>query len=165
MCNSNQPVAQSSTLAYGFAAAYIEGKSESDWCSACYELTFTSTAIAGKRLIVQVTNTGGDLGAGQFDLQIPGGGVGIYNGCTSQWGAPSSGWGAQYGGVSSASQCSSLPSQLQAGCNFRFGSFFQGADNPAMTFRRVRCNSWFTSRTGSTRSDDASYSYASGTSP
>lgn len=40
-------------------------------------LTFTSTSIAGKKMIVQATNTGADLGEGQFDLAIPGGGVGI----------------------------------------------------------------------------------------
>jgi hypothetical protein len=71
-------------------------------------LTFTSTSIAGKKMIVQATNTGGDLAQGQFDLAIPGGGVGIcrsnkiyyqmenllivlylVNGCTDEWGAPS----------------------------------------------------------------------------
>jgi len=114
-------------------------------------------------MIVQVTNTGEDLGAGHFDLQIPGGGVGIYNGCTNQWGAPANGWGDRYGGVASASDCSTLPTQLQAGCNFRFGSFFQAADNPTMTFVRVRCNQWFTEKTGSIRDDDSSYSYAAGT--
>lgn len=59
-------------------------------------------------MIVQATNTGGDLAQGQFDLAIPGGGVGIcmfnecdlsggdllilpflVNGCTDEWGAPS----------------------------------------------------------------------------
>ena len=38
-------------------------------------LTFTSTSIAGKKMIVQATNTGADLASGQFDLAIPGGGV------------------------------------------------------------------------------------------
>lgn len=42
-----------------------------------YRLTFTSTSIAGKKMIIQATNTGADLGEGQFDLAIPGGGVGI----------------------------------------------------------------------------------------
>jgi hypothetical protein len=153
----------SQTVAFGFAAANIGGQSESDWCSACYQLSFTSGPVIGQRLIVQVTNTGSDLGAGHFDLEIPGGGVGIYNGCTSQWGAPSGGWGLQYGGVSSASGCSSLPAQLQPGCYWRFGSWFKGADNPTMTFTRVRCNPWFSHMTGSIRSDDANYAYAAGT--
>lgn len=29
-----------------------------------------------------------------FDLQIPGGGVGLFNGCQSQWNAPADGWGS-----------------------------------------------------------------------
>jgi hypothetical protein len=33
--------------------------------------------------------------ANHFDLQIPGGGVGIFNGCSSQWGAPNDGWGGK----------------------------------------------------------------------
>ncbi|KAI7558216.1 glycoside hydrolase family 45 protein, partial [Hortaea werneckii] len=86
MCSDQSPWAVSSDLAYGFAAVSIPGGSESSWCCACYELTFTSTSIAGKKMIVQATNTGADLGEGQFDLAIPGGGVGIYNGCTDEWG-------------------------------------------------------------------------------
>jgi len=163
MCTSNQPVVISSSLALGFAAASIAGETEADWCSACYELTFTSGPVSGNRLVVQVTNTGSDLGAGHFDLQFPGGGVGIFDGCTSQWGAPSTGWGAQYGGVSSVSQCSQLPSALQPGCQFRFG-WFGGSDNPTMTFRRVKCPAQLVSKSGSRRNDDSSYSLASGTS-
>ena len=77
MCSDQSPWAVSDTLAYGFAAVSIPGGSESSWCCACYELTFTSTAIAGKKMIVQATNTGSDLAEGQFDLAIPGGGVGM----------------------------------------------------------------------------------------
>jgi hypothetical protein len=40
-------------------------------------LTFTSTSIEGKKMIIQATNTGADLSEGQFDLAMPGGGVGI----------------------------------------------------------------------------------------
>ncbi len=42
-------------------------------CCACYELTFTSGPVKGKKMIVQATNTGGDLGDDHFDIQIPGG--------------------------------------------------------------------------------------------
>ena len=41
-------------------------------------LTFTSGPVAGKTMIVQSTNTGGDLGENHFDIQMPGGGVGIF---------------------------------------------------------------------------------------
>ncbi|CAO3701996.1 unnamed protein product [Rhizopus stolonifer] len=153
MCNDNQPWAVSDDLSYGFAAASITGGSESSWCCACYELTFTSTAVKGKKLVVQVTNTGGDLGSStdaHFDLQIPGGGVGIFNGCQSQWSAPSDGWGQRYGGVSSASDCSSLPSELQAGCKWRF-NWFKNADNPSATFKQVTCPKEISSKTGCSR--------------
>lgn len=44
---------------------------------------------------------------------MPGGGFGIFDGCTAEWGTPSTGWGAQYGGISTRSQCKfSLKSPL-----------------------------------------------------
>ncbi len=102
-------------------------------------------------MIVQATNTGSDVGEGQFDLAIPGGGVGIYNACTAEWGAPSSGWGAQYGGISS-NTCNELPSALQPGCEFRFGDWFQGADNPTVDYKEVTCPKAITDKTGCVRS-------------
>lgn len=155
MCSDQSPWAVTDDLAYGYAAVNIAGGSESSWCCACYELTFTSTALAGKKMIVQATNTGGDLGSNQFDLAMPGGGVGIFNGCTTEFGAPSSGWGSQYGGVSSATDCSTFPAALQAGCNFRFG-WFEGADNPTVDFKQVECPAALTKSTGCKRADDSS---------
>jgi hypothetical protein len=70
MCSTQTPWAISDTLAYGFAATTISGGTEASWCCACYQLTFTSTSIAGKTMIVQATNTGGDLGENQFDLAV-----------------------------------------------------------------------------------------------
>ncbi|CAF3672381.1 unnamed protein product [Rotaria sp. Silwood1] len=75
MCNNQQPWSVNTTLAYGYAAANIAGQSEATWCCACYALHFTSGSVIGKQLVVQVTNTGGDLGNNHFDLQMPGGGV------------------------------------------------------------------------------------------
>jgi len=150
VCNSNVPFVINSTVAYGFAAAAIVGQSETQSCCACYEITFTSGPVVGQKMVVQVTNSGSDLSNNHFDLQIPGGGVGIFNGCQSQWGAPADGWGARYGGVSSASDCATLPAQLQAGCNFRFG-WFKNADNPSMTFKSVTCPTEITVRSGCVR--------------
>jgi hypothetical protein len=155
MCANQQPWAVSATLAYGFAAVSIAGQSESDWSCACYKLDFTTAPLVGKSMIVQATNTGSDLGGGHFDLTIPGGGVGIFNGCSSQYGAPSDGWGARYGGVSSQSQCSQLPADLQPGCNWRF-TWLQNADNPGMNFHRVKCPTAITAKTGCVRNDDGS---------
>ncbi|KAE9980778.1 hypothetical protein EG328_012026 [Venturia inaequalis] len=154
MCADQSPWAVNSTLAYGFAAVNIAGGSESSWCSACYALKFTSGAAVGKTLIVQATNTGGDLGSNQFDLAIPGGGVGIFNGCTQEWGAPSSGWGAQYGGISSGTECSAFPDKLKPGCDWRF-DWFAGADNPTVDFEQVACPAEILAKTGSKRTDDA----------
>lgn len=103
-------------------------------------------------MIVQATNTGGDLGSNQFDLAIPGGGVGIFNACTDEYNAPPSGWGAQYGGISTDT-CDTFPDPLQAGCSFRF-DWFEGADNPAVEFEQVACPSEITDKTGCVRSDD-----------
>lgn len=114
MCSNNQPFQVSPTLAYGFAAASIAGKSEKVRCCSCFKLDFTSGTLKdkGKSMIVQVTNSGGDLRSNHFDIQLPGGGVGIFNGCSRQYGAPESGWGARYGGISSLAECKDLPEDL-----------------------------------------------------
>jgi len=150
MCTDQQPWAINDQLSYGFAAAAISGGSESSWCCACYRLTFTSTSIAGKQLVVQVTNTGGDLGENHFDLQMPGGGLGIFDGCSSQFGVDANSWGQRYGGLSSAAECSKLPASLQKGCEWRFG-WFENADNPSMEFEEVECPAELTQKTGCVR--------------
>ena len=66
MCSDQSPWAVSDDLAYGFAAV----NSASPNCCACYQLTFTSGAIKGKKMIVQATNTGSDVGSTQFDLAV-----------------------------------------------------------------------------------------------
>jgi hypothetical protein len=113
-------------------------------------LTFTSGPVNGQKMIVQVVNTGADLGENHFDLQIPGGGVGIFNGCSSQWGAPNNGWGERYGGVKSLQECDQLPAEIREGCKFRFG-WFKNADNPTMSFVPVTCPKAITDRSGCTR--------------
>jgi hypothetical protein len=70
MCSNESPWAVSDTLSYGYAAVNIAGGTEASWCCACYELTFISGPVAGKKMIVQATNTGGDLGANHFDLAV-----------------------------------------------------------------------------------------------
>ncbi|KAK2028927.1 family 45 glycosyl hydrolase [Colletotrichum zoysiae] len=137
-CSNNGPWAVNDNLAYGFAAAKLAGKSEQNWCCACYKLTFTSTSIAGKQMIVQVTNTGGDLGANHFDLAIPGGGVGMFpQGCQSQFDGA---WmGDTHGGYRNRNDCNNLPAgQFRDGCFFRF-DWFQNAQNPTVEFQEVSC--------------------------
>ncbi|KAH8588515.1 family 45 glycosyl hydrolase [Bisporella sp. PMI_857] len=146
-CSNNSPWAVNDQLAYGFAAAKLVGKGEKEWCCACYELTFTSTSIRGKKMIVQVTNTGGDLNNNQFDLAIPGGGVGGFpQGCAAQFN--SAYMGNAYGGYTSRDQCNILPAgQFCSACFFRF-DWFQNADNPAVHFREVSCPRAMIDRTG-----------------
>jgi hypothetical protein len=166
MCSSQTPWAVSSTLAYGFAAVSASNPK----CCQCYELTFTSTSLAthGKKMIVQATNTGGDVSSTQFDIALPGGGFGIYNGCSNEWGATSSVWGAQYGGTSS-NNCNQFPAALQAvclyrssldftncnqGCNFRW-NWYEGADNPNVNWKEVACPAALTAKSGCVRSGDS----------
>lgn len=174
MCADQHPWMEGDGMLYGFAA----GRSED--CCKCFELTFLEYsvdsngnrcdscssydgALAGSKMILQVTNTGGDLATQQFDIQIPGGGFGIYNGCASngnepangpgQYSTPYSAWGARYGGVLSESGCSQLPSELQAGCEFRFNGF-RNADNPGAVYTQVACPSQLVAKTGCRRSDE-----------
>ncbi|XP_076255679.1 endoglucanase-like [Rhynchophorus ferrugineus] len=147
VCNNQQPWAVSDTLAYGFVAASFTGGADNSHCCICLKLQFQN-ALNGKSMVVQVINTGSDLGSNHFDIQVPGGGVGIFTrGCQTQWNAPWSGWGQQYGGVSSDAECSQLPSELQDGCHFRF-NWFQNADNPQVYFEQVTCPSELTSLSG-----------------
>lgn len=152
MCTNQSPWVNPSdpNHSYGFAAVKLSGRSERDWCCACYEITFTSGPVAGKRMTVQATNTGGDLGVSHFDLQIPGGGVGLFNGCDTQFGAPPDGWGKKYGGISNRNECAQLPASLRAGCYWRF-DWFRNADNPNIDFRPVNCPNQLIERTGCRR--------------
>jgi hypothetical protein len=84
---------------------------------------------------------------------MPGGGFGIFNGCTAEWGTPSTGWGAQYGGISSRSQCDAVPDKLKAGCYWRF-DWFQNADNPTVSWTQVTCPAALTAKTGCIRSGE-----------
>lgn len=105
-------------------------------------------------MIVQSTNTGGDLSNNQFDLMMPGGGVGIYDGCSVEFGTALP--GAQYGGVTSRDECSKMPAKLVAGCQWRF-DWFLNADNPDFEFSRVKCPAAITAISGCTRSDDGNF--------
>lgn len=87
------------------------------------------------------------------EMQMPGGGFGIFNGCTDEWGTPSTGWGQQYGGIATRSQCDAFPEKLKAGCYWRF-DWFQNADNPAVTFKQVTCPAALTAKSGCVRAND-----------
>ena len=154
-------------LAFGFVAApaYVP---ESETCGSCFEIDFTgvghywadpgSVLLKGKKLIVQSTNIGHDVEGGQFDLMIPGGGVGAFNGCSKQWKLDD--LGERYGGyfsqctgeledkkIALAAKCKNLPVGLRAGCLW-FNTWFEAADNPNMRFRPIDCPQEIIKKTG-----------------
>lgn len=133
MCSNQTPWAVNSTMAYGFAAVSFSGGADTSLCCACLLLSFQGK-LSHKKMVVQYTNTGGDLGTNHFDIAIPGGGLGIFTqGCQKQWHLSSSVWT-----VNDAAGCSKLPAALQSGCKFRFG-FMEGESNPAVAFTQVTC--------------------------
>ena len=163
MCWSGVPWSADDTLAYAFAAA-----SGSNYaCGRCYQLQFTGTnntsgdkkgtpALNGKTMIVQVINNGG-VQATQFDLLIPGGGVGALNACATQWGM--SDLGSQYGGFLTAcngdinctmQKCQTVfanKPDLMGGCMWFLG-WFGGSNNPDFTYQKVACPQALTSKSG-----------------
>jgi len=164
MCWNFGPQSNGDNIAYAFAAHNGVG------CGACFQLDFTgeshnpkpdtghdqgSQSLAGKSMIVQVINTGG-IDSGQFDLLVPGGGVGDFDACTNQWGT--SDLGERYGGFFLACQkennfeyeasracardwCDRVftgKDDLHAGCMW-FVEWFGLADNPTMKYKEVPC--------------------------
>ena len=162
MCYWGAPWAVSDTLAFGYAAH--NGVA----CGTCFQLDFTgkghygsnagAESLSNKTMIVQVINIGG-IDQNQFDLLIPGGGVGANNACTSgpsQWGNVDIGAGS--GGILTSckdkdcvtQKCQAAfngKPQLIAGCTW-FTDWFNIADNPEMVFKQINCPSDITQRSG-----------------
>jgi len=153
-CYDEAPHAVNDCLSYGYIAKANPN------CGGCYRIQFTgegkdnandpgSKLIKGKQMIVKVSNTGGDVASNQFDLMVPGGGVGQFNACSKEWGT--SDLGAQYGGFftqctgaySAKKQCArdacmKLPSGVRDGCIW-FIDWLQAADNPKFTSQATDC--------------------------
>lgn len=173
MCWNFVPSTNGDNIAYAFAAHNGVG------CGACFQFDFTgeshnpkpetghdlgSQSLAGKSMIVQVINTGG-IEQGQFDILVPGGGVGDFDACSSQWGT--SDLGERYGGFFLACQkennfeyepsrqcardwCDRVFSDkpdLHEGCTW-FVEWFGLADNPTMKYKQVPCPQELTSVSG-----------------
>lgn len=182
MCHDLAPWKVNNSLSYGFAATPA-----GDVCGRCYEVEFTgvshnapadpgSQAIKGKRMIVQATNIGYDVESGQFDLLIPGGGVGAFNACSKQWGVSDKDLGKQYGGFLQScreklnytgthaehkqcviEQCDKVfgtrgLTELQNGCRW-FADWYEVADNPEVKYREVKCPEAIVKRSGVDRRD------------
>jgi len=84
---------------------------------------------------------------------IPGGGVGIFDGCVLQWGVPKPLWGARYGGISEQKQCKDLAPELSKGCNWRW-DWYKNADNPHFDMVQVQCPESIIGLSGCERADN-----------
>lgn len=165
-CTSQIPFTIDGCSDYGFAFAAVPA-SNGGQCGKCFQLTFTGEGkysndaniakIKGKKLIIMVTNVGYDVEQGQFDIMIPGGGVGAFNGCSQMgWGNQ----GKQYGGLlsdceeetgySAAAYASCLErkcndvfandSEAKNGCLF-LATWMKAANNPMHNYVEVECPS------------------------
>jgi hypothetical protein len=150
-------------MAFAFAAVPAANGGS---CGKCFQLTFTGEGhynstndntrkMKGKKLIIMATNIGGDVQQGQFDIMIPGGGVGMFNGCASMgWGSQ----GEQYGGLLSDCEketgysAGKYASCLTEKCNKSFANdeeakkgclflatWMKAAGNPEHNYVEVEC--------------------------
>lgn len=170
-CLSQIPFTINGCSDYAFAFAAVPA-SNGGQCGKCFQLTFTgegkysndanNRAIKGKKLIIMVTNVGHDVEQGQFDIMIPGGGVGAFNGCSQMgWGNQ----GKQYGGLLSdceestnysagkyasclTEKCNSVfknDAKAKEGCLF-LATWMHAANNPKHNYVEVECPSQLSSK-------------------
>ncbi len=162
-CVSQIPQVYNDTIAFAFAA--VPG-SAGGKCGKCFDLAFTGKGkyasdnnlakLKGKHLIVIASNIGYDVSEGQFDVMIPGGGTGIFNGCASKMGWGSQ--GEQYGGLLSECEkesnytASKYKSCLTSKCEKSFANdpkakegclflanWMNAAGNPLHNYKEVEC--------------------------
>jgi hypothetical protein len=166
MCWDDAPWQVGDQLSYGFVAA----PQDKFTCGRCYHLQFdggnhnggmqaAAASLNGKHMIVQVINNGGVM-SDQFDLLIPGGGVGALNACTSTGNQlQGADLGAQYGGLltecngdvnCTRQKCQAAFAGKQGlldGCNWFLG-WYAGADNPSFTYQQIACPAELTNKSG-----------------
>lgn len=180
-CTDMAPIAVNENLSYAYVAGTADGK-----CGKCYHLQYdghfkdefennppkaTHKALKGKHLVVMASNIGHDvaggntsLPAGQFDLMVPGGGVGAFDALSVQVNGANVNWGAGFGGFLTECQkntncgtegsldcyqtcvkdmCDAafgnagLPNLLR-GCHW-FADWYMAADNPTYYIEEVEC--------------------------
>ena len=179
-CTDMAPIQVTENLSYAYVAGTADGK-----CGKCYHLQYdghfknemvnnppreTHLALKGKHMIVMASNIGmdvaggeADLPAGQFDLMVPGGGVGAFDALTLQVNKGAGfNWGAGFGGFLTECQnklgydstlvayqtcikdmCdaafgdSGFPNLLR-GCHW-FADWYMAADNPTYYIEEVEC--------------------------
>ena len=179
-CTDMAPIQVTENLSYAYVAGTADGK-----CGKCYHLQYdghfknemennppreTHKALKGKHMVVMASNIGmdvaggeADLPAGQFDLMVPGGGVGAFDALTLQVNKGAGfNWGAGFGGfltecqnkhgydasLATYQECikdmcdaafgdSGFPNLLR-GCHW-FADWYMAADNPTYYIEEVEC--------------------------
>lgn len=169
-CTDMAPIAVNDTLSYAYVAG--SGAQYKYGCGKCYHLQYnggkndgdvkkTHKALNGKHIVVMVSNIGYDVEVGQFDLLIPGGGVGAFDAISTQLGlSDASVLGANGGGigrvcfeqvgwdgeVADFQKCiidgcekafSKWPNLLR-GCKW-YAEWYMAADNPTYNWEEVDC--------------------------
>lgn len=161
ICRNQFPIVVNDNLAFAFAAT-PGGENN---CGKCFDLAFTGkgkdatnnhTKLKGKHLIVMSSNVGYDVAGGQFDVMIPGGGYGIFNGCSAKMGWGSQ--GSQYGGLldeceketgytaskykscltEKCNKSFSMDPEAKQGCLF-MANWMEAAGNPLLEYKEVEC--------------------------
>lgn len=161
ICRNQFPIVVNEKLAFAFAAT-PGGENN---CGKCFDLAFTGkgkyatdnhSKLVGKHLIVMSSNVGYDVAGGQFDVMIPGGGFGIFDGCSAKMGWGSQ--GSQYGGLldeceketgyaaakykscltEKCNRSFSMDPQAKEGCLF-MANWMEAAGNPLLEYKEVEC--------------------------
>lgn len=161
ICRNQFPIVVSETMAFAFAAT-PGGENN---CGKCFDLAFTGkgkyatdnhTKLKGKHLIVMSSNVGYDVAGGQFDVMIPGGGFGIFDGCSQRMGWGSQ--GSQYGGLldeceketgytatkykscltEKCNKSFSMDPEAKEGCLF-LANWMNASGNPLLEYKEVEC--------------------------
>jgi len=193
-CTDMAPIAVNDSLSY----AYVAGPGSQTTCGKCFHLQYngsfkdasannaakaTHKALKGKHMVVMTSNIGHDVEKGQFDLMVPGGGVGAFDALSVQVNGKDVNWGAGFGGF--LTECQSklgydntlesyqtcvkemcdaafgnagLPNLLR-GCHW-FADWFMAADNPTYNWEEVECPQYLIDHYMTTINTEKSNNYA-----
>lgn len=165
VCSNQAPFVVNDNLAYAFAAG--PGNEYAGKCGSCFLLTFNGNsqhttdartqALKGKQMVIMISNIGYDVNGNQFDIMIPGGGVGAFDGCNPLWGidqeARDGGFLKSCGGdqkLESSAAVSQVQSCLEQKCRSKFANksdamagclfhaqWLMAANNPQFTFQEL----------------------------
>ena len=169
-CTDMAPIAVNENLSYAYVAG--SGKQYQYGCGKCYHLQYnggksdgdvkkTHKALNGKHIVVMVSNIGHDVVEGQFDLLVPGGGVGAFDALSTQLGlTDASVLGANGGGIGRVcfeqvgwdGEVADFQKCIIDGCEKAFGKWpnllrgckwyaewYMAADNPTYNWEEVEC--------------------------